>query len=115
MDIKKARSLTRAELERILNRYLYMTPAELLAAQQKPTTSVVQHMVISIVLAAVKEGDQKRLDFLLDRVIGRVPIKTENDHSFNFATMSRAEVLALGKEAVAYLEEEQENGDGDAD
>ena len=116
VDIKKARSLTRTELERILNRYLHMTPAELYEAQQKPTTSALQHVVIAIVVAAVKDGDQKRLDFLLDRLIGKVPIKTDNAHSFNFATLSRAEVLALGKEAVAYLEQEQEqDGDGDAD
>lgn len=69
-DIKQARKLNCAEFERIANKYLHMTHAELGAAVKSGNATVLEMMVASIISKAVTKGDQIRLEFLLKRLIG---------------------------------------------
>jgi hypothetical protein len=109
---KRARALTRHELVIVLSKYMNMTAEELKAAHDDPKTTVLEGIVIAVVRAAIIEGCSKRLDFLLDRLIGKVPVKTDATHTFNLSSMPRAQAIELGKEAVAFLEQ-QEKSDED--
>lgn len=55
-----------------MNKYLYMTAGELVACQKDPNTLMIDHLIISLIAKATKEGDYKRLSMLLDRMIGSV-------------------------------------------
>lgn len=71
-DIKAARELSKIEFERIANKYLFMTKNEITAAAMNAETPALELLVGSIVHKAVVEGDERRLNFLLDRLIGKV-------------------------------------------
>lgn len=78
-DIKAARQLNSVEFERIVNKYLYMTADEMERLGKdkaaKATMPAIEIMLFSIISRAISEGDQTRLNFILDRIIGRVPVK----------------------------------------
>jgi hypothetical protein len=67
-DIKQARKLTRVELERILNRFVYMTKQEIIDIARDPKTTGLELMIASLVSKATNEGDYKRISFILDRL-----------------------------------------------
>lgn len=71
-EIKAARKLTRIEFETIVNKYLYLSEEELNEKRKDKTLTLIEMMVLSIVQKAIVQGDEKRLDFLLDRMIGKV-------------------------------------------
>jgi hypothetical protein len=71
-DIKQARKLNQIELERIVNRYLYLDRNELNERVKDPKTPMLEMMVASIIAQAAQKGDQQRLEFILSRLIGKV-------------------------------------------
>lgn len=71
-DILKARKLNQIELERVVNKYLWLQRDEVQAAIKDPATPMMELMVASIVAQAAQKGDQVRLEFILARLIGRV-------------------------------------------
>ena len=73
-DIKTIRELTQAEFTRVSNKYLQMSSEEIEAIVKEPSTPMLELMVASIISKAVIYGDQNRLNLLLDRLIGKVPI-----------------------------------------
>jgi hypothetical protein len=72
-DVKDAQSLTRVEFIRVINRYLFMSPSALVAVVENPATRNIDHIVCSIIVAAVKAGDPLRAEFILRRVLGDPP------------------------------------------
>jgi hypothetical protein len=76
-DVKEARKLTQGELERAVNRYLHLSRGELKAAIEAPGTPMIEIMIASIIAQAATKGDQMRLDFILNRIIGKVQDRVE--------------------------------------
>lgn len=76
-DIRKARALNQVELERTVNRFLYMDRAQVQEAIKNPETPMIDLMVASIMAQAAQKGDERRLEFILQRMIGRVTDKIE--------------------------------------
>ncbi len=74
-DLIGARKVNRAEVERLLNKFLIMGPLELNEFKRDPKATMLELMIHSIVVKAVNSGDQQRLDFLLNRLIG--PVKQQ--------------------------------------
>lgn len=71
-DIKETRKLTQIEFERIANKYLFARKDEIAKSSADPNTPVIELLVGSIIHKAVVEGDERRLDFLLSRLVGKV-------------------------------------------
>lgn len=92
-EIKDARQLTKLELERLLNKYMVMTKDEVQEALKNPATPALELMIGSIVAKAVSGGDDKRLNFLLERMIGKVKEKVEH-------TGADGQALALAPQIV---------------
>ena len=90
-DIKEMRKLNTIELERILNKYIDMTSAELLAAQKNKETKALDRMIISTIIKATNNGDHKRIDFLLNRLVGKVKEKVEVTGNANVALVNALE------------------------
>ena len=61
------------------NQYLYMSRAEIKAKLDDPNTVALELVVATIVIKSIQAGDQQRLTFLLDRLIG--PVKHAVEHS----------------------------------
>lgn len=61
----------------MVNRYLYMTAEEIVAAAENPKTPALDLMIASIVKRAVMEGDHMRCEFILKRLIGDPPERIE--------------------------------------
>jgi len=76
-DIKEARKLNQIELERIINKYLHMPKNDLQVILKSPNIPMMELMVASIVAKAATGGDHLRLDFILNRIIGKVKDKIE--------------------------------------
>jgi len=74
---KMARILNRVAFERICNQYLHLSKDELEDIVRRKETPVIELMVASVVIKAIKSGDQHRLNFLLDRLIVKVPERVE--------------------------------------
>lgn len=67
-DLRKGRKLTKVKIEEILNRFMNLGEDE-----AKPSgLTKLEKLVYTILDKAIREGDQKRLDFILDRLIGKV-------------------------------------------
>lgn len=74
----KERKLTRLGLELIIQKYLHATADELKAILKEPgQTTVIELMVISIMARGMSGGDTQRAEFILNRLIGKVPDKVE--------------------------------------
>lgn len=76
-DLRDARRLGQLELERAINRLIYLSRAELRAVIENPDTPMFDITIASIIAQAAQKGDQQRLDFILTRVIGRVKDQIE--------------------------------------
>lgn len=76
-DIKEAKKLTHFELQRILTEFLHLDPVALKDRLQAPTATMLEGMVGAIILRAVKEGCATRLNFLFDRIVGKVKDEIE--------------------------------------
>lgn len=78
-DIREARKLNKIELERVLNEYIYMTLSEIQIRANKTDTPAIEVLLAKILGEGIKRGDEKRLGFLLDRLIGPVKAKLSLD------------------------------------
>jgi hypothetical protein len=77
-EIKQARRLSRIRFEEILQKYLHSTLEEMKAAIADPKTDAIELIVLRIMIEGIKKGDEKRLGFLLDRLLG--PVKQLVSH-----------------------------------
>lgn len=90
VDLKEARELNREELERIINRFLYMTKDEVKAYSQAGTATTLELMVIGLIGKAITHGDHHRLGFIAERLIGKVKQPVEVSATSSLADLVRA-------------------------
>lgn len=75
IDLKESRALNKIEFERVLNKFMHMSGPEINAALKSSTLPMVELIVAKILAKAFNEGDQRRLEFVIDRLIGKAPIE----------------------------------------
>jgi hypothetical protein len=71
-ELAKASKITRTEAELLLSKFMQMDIEELEAILRDKKKKCVEHMIGRIVLMGIKNGDHARLDFMLNRLIGKV-------------------------------------------
>lgn len=101
-DIPKVKALTNTELQAIINAYMAMDEAELKVLVETPGTPMIRVIIANLILKA-SQGDHFKLEFMLNRLIGKVPDQPK-DVNLNFNMLPKADVIEVGKQAVAYLE-----------
>lgn len=82
-DLQEARKLTKVEIELILNKYLHMQIGELMAQVKDPMKPTLEVLVMSVLITAIKKGDHDKLNFVFDRLIGKV--KDNVDHTIKLS------------------------------
>jgi hypothetical protein len=106
-DIVQARKVCQLELERIINRLIYLSASELKAVMASPETPMFEIMIASIIAQAAQKGDQMRLEFVLQRMIGKVKDQVELSTPKPFMISRRdGTTLELG----AKVEKEEDEG-----
>lgn len=70
-ELKALRQINATELARILNALSTASIAELAEMSKDPTRSVLEMTIISIWKKAYEKGDQQRVNFILDRLVGK--------------------------------------------
>ena len=75
-DIKIAKRMSQFELERIGNKYLYMSQERLIEKYKSPKTRGFDKVFLGIILRGMK-GDVKAANFIADRLIGKVKTVVE--------------------------------------
>jgi hypothetical protein len=71
-DVKALRRLNGPEFDRVANKFLFLTKAEIVRILNDAATPSLELIVASVIHKAIIEGDAKRLEYLLMRVIGKV-------------------------------------------
>lgn len=71
-EVKEAKRLTAAELELKLTEFLKKSREELYAIAKDPKSTGMDALVASIMTFGVSKGDHMRMEFLLNRLIGKV-------------------------------------------
>lgn len=106
VEIKEASQLTIATARAKLNEFLAMSITDLETILKGRSRPAIDLWVCRIVLMGIKDGDERRLDFMLSRLIGPLPKEAPQVHvSLNLQALPKERVIELGKEAVRYLEE----------
>lgn len=77
-DLKKARRLNQIAVGRIINEYMNLSITELKFELEDESTSALEAMIGKIIVEAHKFGDYSRVNFLFDRMIGKVTDKVEH-------------------------------------
>lgn len=76
-EINRIRSLTLARYVELVNKYISMEPKEIEVAMKAPGISVLEIYIAKIIHKGIQGGDTQRLEFLLGRLIGKVPDKIQ--------------------------------------
>ncbi len=71
------RKVNRKEFEELVNILLHTSVEELQTIANDKTNTGMTMMLASIIAKAIKYGDQRRMDFFLNRLIGKVPERFE--------------------------------------
>jgi hypothetical protein len=96
-DLKAARRLSKTEFERIANRFIWLSDAELVSASKDPGLSQIERMIHAIIEKAVNQGDHMRLEWFLQRLLGKVQDKVEVSQPKPFVVTKRSgEQVLLG-------------------
>lgn len=72
-DLRAIKLIHKDEVDRLIAKILRMKAHELSDLQKDLSLSNHELLIIRIVALAVKEGDHQRLNFLYNRIIGKVP------------------------------------------
>lgn len=78
-DLLKAKQLTSEEFMRTATELLRLSPQEICNIVNDPATPALKALVGTMIVKAIDEGDERRTDFLLQRIIGKVPDKLETN------------------------------------
>lgn len=93
-DVRQVTLLHRTEFVRLANELMKLDKSELKQRLETKGTPMIELMVGKIIWECVTKGDQQRLEFLLNRLIGRVPMKFNEEDEKNplesFAEAMRA-------------------------
>lgn len=77
-EVHLAKQFTRAQLVEAITKYVVMSLTELKVKAKDESLPAIEHMILRIIMNSILKGDQTRLDFLLDRIQGKVKQVVEN-------------------------------------
>lgn len=106
-DLHGIKNLFNAELvEKTFIKYLTMSVEQMNKVGEDKNLPAMDHVIMMIIRKAGLEGDQQRLDFLLNRTIGKVADKTVNT---NYDVNINAQLDQIPKEKLIGLLKESDD------
>lgn len=109
-DVKQARKLRTEDLERIINKLLRMTRAELKERMEDPSTPMIEAFVGSVVMKGITDGDPVRLNHLMIWLLGKPDAAKKAVAQVPYYEIHKSDgtVVRMGVQAV---ERGKQNGD----
>jgi hypothetical protein len=104
-DLKGVRELSADHFRKLATFYLERPFEEVEKLRFDPEVPALHRLVISVIWHAVDDGCYSRLNFLLDRLVGKV--KDQADLNVNVTGLSDAELVAKAKAALKVLQQQQ--------
>lgn len=83
-EIKTIKKLTPSLVAALITKYCHKTKSEIMEALKDPNTSAIDLTICTVLSKAMNNGDHLRLEFLLNRTIGKVAERIEQvtfDHT----------------------------------
>jgi len=78
-NLKEVKLMSKTEMRRLIQKIIDMTPEEMKAMVKRTDVPALEIMLASVAHQAIMRGDQSRIDFLLQRTIGKVAEKHEHE------------------------------------
>ena len=78
-ELKAFKEISSEEVKRLFAKYARASKEELKEALQAENTPCIELVIASGLARAIKDGDYSKLNFILDRTIGKVAEKTSID------------------------------------
>ena len=97
-DIKELNNFNSVEFARICNDMFYMKSDDLEKVLQDRDEQVIRKIVAKTLKEALKTGDPKRVEFFLNRLIGKCPAQDQN---VGLKISYHAEIMEMIREAEA--------------
>ena len=106
-EVKAARKHNQITVANLLNKFMSMSNSELKDLIKEDSSPVLDMMIAKVVAGAIDHGDHSRLNFILDRLVGKVTDKVEH-------RLPRPTVIKLiGEDAALVLGSSKEGDDND--
>jgi len=87
-DLKTIQSLSPSLMSKLINKYMAMNREQIIVKVKDPRTPMIETTIASILVKATQSGDYTRLNFLLDRSIGKVKDEIDVRSSHTIYTTS---------------------------
>jgi hypothetical protein len=97
-DIKEARAMRVVEFEAIIYKYMDCNMAQLKVFASDPNTPAKDLIVLKMMQLGLQNGDIARVEFLLQRSVGKIPDKMEVDRAGSFDKLHDAIMADLEKD-----------------
>jgi len=78
-NLKEVKLLSKTEMRRLIQKIVDMTPEELEVISKDKTVPALEMMLASVAYEAIRKGDQAKINFLLERTIGKVAERHEHE------------------------------------
>lgn len=101
IDKRITNTLTKEHISRVISCYALSTLAEVTRAANDPKLAMIERIVCKIILKAYKGEDIFRLEFILQRCIGKVTDKIEVTKPTEFSHLSMEDLKAKHAEYAA--------------
>jgi hypothetical protein len=96
-DVRGARLLNQRDVELIMNKHLEKSAQELVDYTQDLRNPAKEILIARIIVEAIKHGDHNRLQFVLDRLLGKP--KEQVEHSIKLSYHN--EIMHMIRDAEA--------------
>lgn len=106
-ELKKIPRLSKESVEKLMTKFANMDRIEIQELMKDPKATMMELMVGSVILKAYKDGDQSRINWILDRTIGKV--KEQKEIILPMPTIIErpsGEVIELGAELLTEGDDE---------
>lgn len=103
-EVRQLNALTTSKYQTVVNKFFHLPISELRKLKTDENLSGLEHAVLSILVGAISKGDDKRLESLLNRTVGKVADKVEiSEVEKNLETMSLGEIIEQFEKAKDVL------------
>ena len=103
-ELRAVNSMTPPELAKIISKYFRCTREELQEIAIAAAAPALELAIASILVKSIQYGDYGRLNFLLDRCVGKPLVQTEMEHDGDLADLSDADLVARIRQFLPKLE-----------
>lgn len=104
--LRQFKALTAEEVKAILGKFGRASYDELKAYVENKSVPALELAFASALLSAIDNADINKIEFFLNRTIGKV--KDETTHTVNFEQLPTHELVKAGQRAIAFLTKAKE-------